>query len=69
MYPLDVSLHMGSCYYFLFGFPVLKHTPCSRQELLSVKEGALKVEDHFLCSLSFAFPLKISLLNPWPNQQ
>lgn len=66
MYPLDVSVHMGSLCYFLFGFPFLKHTPCSRQGLLSIKEGAFKVEDDFFyaLSLSFAFPLKISLLNP-----
>lgn len=69
MYPLDVSVNMGSLYYFLFVFPFSKHTPCSKRGLLSIKEGAFKVEDYFLCSLSFAFLLKISLLNPWPNQQ
>lgn len=61
MYPLDVSVNMGSLYYFLFVFPFLKHTPCSRQGLLSIKEGAFKVEGDFLCSLSFAFSLTISL--------
>lgn len=54
---------------FYFGFPFSKHTPCSRQGLLPIEEGAFKVEDDFLCSFSFVFPPKISLLNPWPSQQ